>query len=94
MRFNLASEHDSGHLAPGINPPDFSWQRLSKTGAGNKDKSYTTGFGFTWALSPTLVNDFRGGFLYNVSENAYDAPPLSINNPQLGWNYPERAIRN
>src|ERR1700722_9830371 len=87
MRFNLAWNMTQDNF-PGINPPDFPGAAFSKTGAGNKDKSYTTGFGFTWALSPTLVNDFRGGFLYNVSENAYDAPPLSINNPQLGWNYP------
>jgi hypothetical protein len=35
-----------------------------------------------------LVNELRGGFLYNVSLNAYNAPPLSLANPQLGWNYP------
>jgi len=87
MRFNLAWNMTQDNFA-GANPPDFPGSTFSKTGAGNKDRSYTTAFGFTTTLSPTLVNDFRGGFLYNVSEFDYNAPPLSINNPQLGWNYP------
>jgi hypothetical protein len=87
MRFNLAWNMTQDSY-PGANPPDFPGSAFAKTGAGNKDRSYTTGLGFTLTLSPTLVNDFRGGFLYNVSEFDYNAPPLSINNPQLGWNYP------
>lgn len=87
MRFNLAWNMTKDNY-PGANPPDFPGSAFSKTGAGNSDKSYTTSFGFTWTLSPTLVNEFRGGFLYNVSLNAYNAPPLSPINPQLGWNYP------
>ncbi len=87
MRFNLAWNMTKDNF-PGANPPDFPGSAFSKTGAGNSDKNYTLSFGFTWTLSPTLVNEFRGGFLYNVSLGAYNAPPLSVNNPQLGWNYP------
>lgn len=87
IRFNLAWNMTKDNF-PGANPPDFPGSAFAKTGAGNSDKNYTVGLGFTWTLSPTLVNEFRGGFLYNVSLNAYNAPPLSLNNPQLGWNYP------
>jgi Carboxypeptidase regulatory-like domain len=87
MRFNLAWNMTKDSF-PGANPPDFPGASFAKTGAGNKDTNYTTGIGFTWALSPTLVNELRGGFLYNDSVGAYNAPPLSLNNPQLGWNYP------
>jgi hypothetical protein len=87
MRFNLAWNMTKDNY-PGQNPPDFPGPAWAKTGAGNSDKSYTVGVGFTWTLSPTLVNELRGGFLYNVSLNAYNAPPLSLANPQLGWNYP------
>jgi hypothetical protein len=87
MRFNLAWNMTQDRF-PGINPPDFPGSAFANTGAGNRDRSYTTAFGFTTTISPTLVNDFRGGFLYNVDLNAYNAPPLNINNPQLGWNYP------
>ncbi len=87
MRFNLAWNMTKDNF-PGANPPDFPGSTFAKTGAGNSDESYTTSLGFTWTLSPTLVNEFRGGFLYNRSLGAYNAPPLSANNPQLGWNYP------
>jgi hypothetical protein len=87
MRFNLAWNMTKDSY-PGANPPDFPGPAFAKTGAGNSDKSYTMGLGFTWTLSPTLVNEFRGGFLYNVNLGAYNAPPLSLANPQLGWNYP------
>jgi Carboxypeptidase regulatory-like domain len=87
MRFNLAWNMTKDSY-PGANPPDFPGSAFAKTGAGNSDKSYTLGLGFTWTLSPTLVNEFRGGFLYNVSLGAYNAPPLSANSPQLAWNYP------
>jgi Carboxypeptidase regulatory-like domain len=87
MRFNMAWNMTKDNY-PGANPPDFPGPAWAKTGAGNSDKSYTLGLGFTWTLSPTLVNELRGGFLYNVSLGAYNAPPLSLANPQLGWNYP------
>ena len=87
MRFNLAWNMTKDSF-PGANPPDFPGSAFANTGAGNRDKNYTVGLGFTWTLSPTLVNEFRGGFLYNVSVGAYNAPPLSLSNPQLGWNYP------
>jgi hypothetical protein len=87
MRVNLAWNMTKDSF-PGANPPDFPGSAWAKTGAGNSDKSYTLGLGFTWTLSPTLVNELRGGFLYNVSLGAYNAPPLSLANPQLGWNYP------
>jgi len=87
MRLNLAWNMTKDSY-PGANPPDFPGPAWAKTGAGNKDTSYTLGLGFTWTLSPTLVNEFRGGFLYNVSRGAYNAPGLQLQNPQLGWNYP------
>src|SRR5580692_2686257 len=87
MRLNLAWNMTKDNF-PGANPPDFPGSAWAKTGAGNRDKSYTLGLGFTWTLSQTLVNEFRGGFLYNVSVGAYNAPGLSLANPQLGWNYP------
>jgi len=87
LRFNVAWNMTKDNY-PGASPPDFPGPTWAKTGAGNRDKSYTLGLGFDWTLSPTLVNEFRGGFLYNVFPYDYNAPPLSLANPQLGWNYP------
>jgi hypothetical protein len=30
-------------------------------------KNYTTALGLDWTISPTLINSFRGGFLYNAT---------------------------
>jgi hypothetical protein len=87
MRFNVAWNMTKDNF-PGQNPPDFPGSAFAKTGAGNKDKSYTLGLGFDWTLSPNLINEFRGGFLYNSNLGAYNAPPLSASSPQLIWNYP------
>ena len=87
MRFNVAWNMTKDSY-PGANPPDFPGTGFANTGAGNSDKSYTLGVGFTLTLSPNLINEFRGGFLYNNTLNAYNAPPLSASNPQLIWEYP------
>lgn len=87
MRLNLAWNMTKDNFA-GANPPDFPGSAFANTGAGNRDTSYTLALGFTQTLSPTLVNEVRGGFLYNVNLGAYNAPGLNINAPQLGWNYP------
>ncbi|HEY1462965.1 MAG TPA: TonB-dependent receptor [Terriglobales bacterium] len=86
LRFNL-SWNMTKTIQPGENPPDFPGSAWTKTGAGNSAKDYTVGFGFDWTLSPNLINSFRAGFLYNNALDAYNAPPLSIQDPQLGWNY-------
>ena len=86
FRFNLAWNMTK-EIFPGAHPPDFPGSAWAKTGAGYSDKNYTAGFGFDWTLSPTLINEFRGGFLYDNTLDSYNAPPLNINAPQLGWNY-------
>jgi len=49
MRFNMAWNMTKDNY-PGANPPDFPGPAWAKTGAGNSDKSYTLGLGFTWTL--------------------------------------------
>src|SRR5262249_33479365 len=88
MRFNLSWNITkiSRSGDPG-SPPDFPGSAWADTGAGYKAKFFTAGFGFDWTLSQTLVNEFRGGYLYHAEQFAAGAKPLDINNPQLGWNY-------
>jgi hypothetical protein len=59
-------------------------------GAGSTFKDYTAAFGFDWIIKPTLVNQFRGGFLYHYDgfgivgfNNIEKKDPYSV-----GWNYP------
>lgn len=86
LRFNFAWNMSKDNFV-NQNTPDFPGSAWAKTGAGNKDSNYTTAFGFDWTLSPTMVNEFRGGFLYNSTVGAYNAPSLLQTLPQLGWNY-------
>ncbi len=87
MRFNVAWNMTKS-TQPGNHVPDFPGSSWSKTGAGDTTKNYSASFGFDWTLSPTVVNEFRGGYLYNASLFSYNAAPLSLNVPQVGWNYP------
>jgi hypothetical protein len=87
MRFNLAWNMTKFTL-PGNHIPDFPGSAWAKTGAGDTSKNYSTAFGFNWTLSPSMVNELRGGFLYNAALFGYNAPGLSANVPQVGWNYP------
>lgn len=87
MRFNVAWNMTK-FTVPGNHVPDFPGSSWAKTGAGDTSKNYSAAFGFDWTLSPTMVNEFRGGFLYNAALYGYNAPPLSASVPQVGWNYP------
>lgn len=87
MRFNLAW-NETKTVQPGVNTPNFPGSAFAGTGAGNKFLNYTTGFGFDWTISPTVVNEFRGGFLYTYNGFAYNAAPLTLSTQQIGWNWP------
>ena len=61
--------------------PDFG-----KFGASNKFSFYTSALGFDWSITPTMVNEFRGGYFYNFEDFSYDAQPsLYLNNPFVNW---------
>jgi hypothetical protein len=87
MRFNVAWNMTKSSQ-PGNHVPDFPGSTWAKTGAGDTSKNYSAAFGFDWTLSPSIVNEFRGGYLYNASLFSYNAAPIDLNVPQVGWNYP------
>src|SRR5215469_11524315 len=86
MRFNVAWNYTK-EIDPGANAPNLPGGAFSKTGAGNQFKSYTAAFGFDWTLSPSLVNEFRGGFLYNGNFFAYNGVTPMANTQQISWNF-------
>jgi hypothetical protein len=89
MRFNVAWNMTKFHFpVNGTSYPDFPGSEWNKTGGGVESKNYTAAFGFDYTVSPTVVNDFRGGFLYNWALFGAGTAPLSANVPQVGWNYP------
>jgi hypothetical protein len=64
MRFNVAWNM-SKYETPNATAPQFPGAPFVGQGGGSVFKYYTGGFGFDWTIKPTLVNQFRGGYLYH-----------------------------
>ncbi|MGO9084664.1 MAG: carboxypeptidase regulatory-like domain-containing protein [Terriglobales bacterium] len=86
-RFNIAWNYTKT-VDPTGNAPNLPGAAFAKTGAGNQFKSYTAALGFDYTLSPTMVNELRGGFLYNGNFFAYNGVTPTPTTQQIGWNFP------
>ena len=69
--------------APILPGSDFANQA-----AQNRTNNYTTSVGVNWTITPTLVNQFRGGYYYNAAWNAFGAKPLWLTQSQVSWAIP------
>jgi hypothetical protein len=89
-RFNVAWNMTKTSQPGGI-PPNLPGSTFDSTAAGNHFKNYTAALGIDTTISPTLVNEFRGGFLYNASFFAYNgigsssSKAFSPGVQQVGW---------
>ncbi len=87
FRLNV-SFNETKEVQPAIQPSFLPGPTFSNEIAGNRNNNYTAAFGLTWTISPTLINEFRGGFLYNATWYAYNAAPLYANGtPAVAWNF-------
>ncbi len=68
---------------PNASAPPFPGANFANRSASNRSTNYTTGLGVDYTISPTLINQFRGGFLYDATWYAYDAAPLYLTQPQI-----------
>lgn len=75
--------HQPNAAAPILPGSDFANQA-----ARNASKNYTTSVGVNWTITPTLINQFRGGYYYNAAWNAFGAQPLWVSQPQVSWAIP------
>lgn len=84
VAFNETKYQQPSYTAAFLPGPTFSDEI-----AGNKSNNYTASLGFDWTISPTLVNSFKGGFLYNATWYAYNAAPLYASGASaVIWNLP------
>ena len=60
-------------IQPGANRGPYPGPAFAGRTAGNKVKNYTSSYGLDWTISPTLINQFKFGFLYNTTFNNYNA---------------------
>jgi hypothetical protein len=96
IRFNFAWNM-TRYSQPNVNQPTFPGTPFEGQGTGNFTKYYTTSFGFDWTIKPTLVNQFRGGFLYYYQgygtlgfdniEKQYGTVAWNLNSPFAGYPY-------
>ncbi len=66
----------------------FPGSGFSNTGGGNGSSFYTTALGVDWTLSPNLINQFKGGFLYYYQFNGTTAPASNVQQPRVLFFYP------
>lgn len=80
--WNETKYQQPGAAASFLPGPDFS-----KEAASNQSKNYTASLGFDWTITPTLINQFHGGMLYNYSGFSYDAPKTYVTGDIVNWNF-------
>ena len=69
-----------GAGAPLYPGPDFANQATENTA-----NYYIGSIGVNWTVTPRLVNQFRGGYLYSAYWNGQGSQPTWTQLPQIGW---------
>ena len=84
LRLNFAME-DTWWKQPGGAAPPFPGPGFASQAAFNKSNNYTTALGLDWTVTPTLMNQFQGGYYYNWYAYGFGAKPLWDTQPFIGW---------
>jgi hypothetical protein len=87
VRIDFSWEETKFHQPNGT-PPILPGSDFASQAAENATNNYTTSLGLNWTITPTLVNQFRGGYYYNAAWNSFGAKPLWVTQPQVSWAIP------
>ncbi len=87
LRLDFALE-ETKTSNPNANFPPFPGSGFSGLEASNKFSNYTTSIGLNWVISPTLVNEFQGGYYYNAAWYGYNAGSGYLTQPIVNWAIP------
>jgi hypothetical protein len=66
---------------PNLNSPYFPGDAFTKAAGGTKSDNVTAAYGLEWTVSPTLLNSFTAGYLYDATWNSYNSSRAYITNP-------------
>lgn len=69
LRVNFAF-NETKYNAPTYFAPEFPGTPFAYQTGANTSNAYTGSLGFDYTISPTLINQFRGGYLYNYASNS------------------------
>jgi hypothetical protein len=70
---------------PGASAPPFPGSAYSNLGASYRTNNYTAGLGLDWTISPTILNQFRGGYLYDATWFAYGGGTQYLTQQRVFW---------
>lgn len=83
IAWNQTKENQPNSIAPWFPGPGYA-----SSGGEFLLSAYTASFGLEWTISPTLVNQFRGGFLYNYTNYGKGSQPPTVGGPNVYWDLP------
>jgi len=69
LRVNFALNETTNNQPTSL-PQEFPGPAFAYQTAPSSSKDYTAAVGFDWTIRPTLINQFRGGYLYNAAQSA------------------------
>jgi hypothetical protein len=90
LRVNLAY-NETKYSAPTGGMPLYPGPTYDATKTNNQNSNYTVSLGVDWMVKPTLLNQFRGGYLYTYAGGTPVAPGHLMddvvwwNTPELNW---------
>ncbi len=70
---------------PNASAPQFPGSDFANQTASFKSNNYIGSLGVNWTVTPTLINQFRGGYYYNAFWYAFGAQPTWVTLPQVSW---------
>jgi hypothetical protein len=82
LSFNMTQSSQANGNVPPL-PGSF----YSKFGGTNKFRYFTQGLGLDWTITPTVLNSFRAGYLYNSAKYGYDLTPAWMTQPSINFAY-------
>jgi hypothetical protein len=89
LRLHLAF-NQTRDIQPSSTAPLFPGADFASQGAGFKSNNATFAIGVDYIISPTVENQFKGGFLYNPVWNSYSsssAAPWDTSVGTVTWNF-------
>ena len=70
---------------PGASAPIFPGSNFASQTGLNKSNNYITSLGVNWTITPTLINQFRGGYYYNAYWYTLGTKPIWLTEPAVNW---------
>ncbi len=86
LHFDFAFNETKYSQPNGAAPP-FPGSAFANQTAANSSNNYIGSLGVSYAFTPTLVNQFRGGYYYNAAFYAVGAKPTWDTLDQISWAY-------